>query len=177
MKDNQMLVKKFVKQCADYLCDSFGEIHFMHKTKPPYDQWGLEVVAVEDGGEDSMDADCNIWNKDRPCPFEYKGRVVFDKCLLPPYTPRKALDKKSFPCHDACLYVFGWKDGTGSEIRTGSDGVFSLPSTIPCENEKATDSKEEADTIPVSKALIDEIRSLHLSLGSYKDRKKRRLRR
>ena len=38
--------------------------------------------------------------------LRYVGRVVMDRCLLPPYVPRKALDRKSFPVHDACTYVF-----------------------------------------------------------------------
>jgi hypothetical protein len=37
----------------------------------------------------------------------YYGRVVFDRYTFPGYVPRKALDKKSFPSHDACTYVFG----------------------------------------------------------------------
>jgi hypothetical protein len=36
----------------------------------------------------------------------YLGRIVFDKYLFPPYTPRKALDNRSFPVHDACTFVF-----------------------------------------------------------------------
>ncbi len=117
MHENQMLVKTFVKGCQSFLCPLNGEIQFMHKTKPPYDQWELERIAVEVVPEEQIwdtASACaaksdSILDAD-PCPFEYKGRVVFDRCLLPPYVPRKALDKKSFPCHDACLFVFGLKD-------------------------------------------------------------------
>ena len=161
MKENQMLVKKFVKQCVHYLHPS-GEIQFKHKTKPPYDQWGLERVAVEEDG---------VWSEKDPCPLEYKGRVVFDKCLLPPYTPRKALNKKSFPYHDACLFVFGWK--TQKDTDENGSGK-SYPSTIPVEDEAQDET--EKDIMPVSNAMIDEIRNLHLMFGSYQDRKHRKLR-
>jgi len=122
MKDNQMLVRKFVKQCAQFLHPTSGEIHFLHKTKPPYDQWKLEQIAVEVSHDDDHRHD-DIWHVERdPCPFLYKGRVVFDRCLLLPYVPRKALDKKSFPCHDACLFVFGWSsDNNGSGHDSGTD--------------------------------------------------------
>jgi hypothetical protein len=59
-------------------------------TKPPYNQWRIEQFAIEG---------CSN--------TQYLGRIVFDRSLLPPYIPRKALDKKSFPTHDACTYVFG----------------------------------------------------------------------
>jgi 25S rRNA (uracil2634-N3)-methyltransferase len=192
MQENQMLVKRFVKQCVHYLHPILGEIHFLHKTKPPYDQWGLEKVAVEDCSREdaatsgkseleSVSEQQRVWSDDCPCPFEYKGRVVFDKCLLPPYTPRKALDKKSFPCHDACLYAFGWKergDGDQRSKKANFDIKTSFPSTIPVN--QGDDSKNEmgrsnVGVVPVTEELIDKIRSLHLSLGSSKERKKRKL--
>ena len=187
MHENQMLVRRFVKQCVGYLHPSMGEIHFLHKTKPPYDQWGLESVAVANNNSKEAEVKVKVeqvhgqqlWSEDAPCPFEYKGRVVFDKCLLPPYTPRKALDKKSFPCHDACLFVFGWKhddDDDGNE----EEDVSCFPATIPTRTGTGTGtrtqaSKENNGIIPVTEDLIDEIRSIHLSLGSHKDRKKRKL--
>lgn len=39
--------------------------------------------------------------------MQYFGRIVFDRYLFPPYIPRKALDRKSFPSHDAVLFAFG----------------------------------------------------------------------
>lgn len=64
----------------------------------------------------------------------YLGRVVLDKSLLPPYTPRKALCRKSFTVHDACTYVFGLNDhmpkrGDASGDRdaaTNADGKRSV---------------------------------------------------
>jgi len=38
--------------------------------------------------------------------LRYAGKIVLDRALILPYIPRKALDRKSFPCHDACIYVF-----------------------------------------------------------------------
>lgn len=179
MHDNQMLVRKFVKQCVGYLHPLGGEIQFLHKTKPPYDQWGLESVAVADSvenpnGTEGAEGLEFLWTKDEPCPFEYKGRVVFDKCLLPPYTPRKALDKKSFPCHDACLYVFGFQG------RDRVDSTLLYPTTIPAKGPNTIEDRqipkeEMGGIIPVTEGLIDELRSMHLLLGSQTDRKKRKL--
>ena len=145
MEENKELVRKFVRNALSYLT-SDGEILMAHKTKPPYCQWGLEKVALEGlGGAESK----------RVVEFEYKGRVVFDKCLMKPYTPRKALDRKSFPCHDACVYVFGWKS------KRGTDGEFK--STIPEE-----DGEGEHQVLAVKEEMIDELRSLHLGLSEVK---------
>lgn len=91
MEHNKSLVREFTHSAASLLHEQHGEIHMTHKTKPPFDQWKIEQVALE---------------KD-PQGVTYLGRVVFDRALFPPYVPRKALHKKSFPCHDACIYIFG----------------------------------------------------------------------
>lgn len=59
--------------------------------QPPFDQWRLEEIACTES-------------------TKYLGRIVLDRFLLAPYIPRKALDAKSFSCHDACTYVFGKSD-------------------------------------------------------------------
>ncbi len=53
--------------------------------------------------------------------------MVFDKCVFCPYKPRKALDRKSFPCHDACVYKFGWKekDDNNEDDDNGDGSVES----------------------------------------------------
>lgn len=196
MQDNQILVKKFVKQCKRFLHPISGEIHFMHKTKPPYDQWKLEEIVIQEEEEEEEvvvvvveDLDhkddnhlCDEAKKsnDYPsCPLVYMGRIVFDRCLLMPYIPRKALDKKSFPCHDACLFVFGWKDTVtknSKEIKrnatnnkTGRDVDHPIfPSTIPLGGPSQDDA-----VLPVTKQVIDEIRVIQMTLGSYKERKSR----
>jgi hypothetical protein len=62
-------------------------------SQPPYNQWGLEKVALE-----GLKANTDL---------QYHGRVILDRALWIPYVPRKALDRASFPCHDACTYIFG----------------------------------------------------------------------
>lgn len=94
MDCNKDLVRKFVAQARHYLTPN-GQIHINHKTKPPYNQWNLAEVALED---------CHQYEGPH---VHYLGRVVLDRALLPPYVPRKALCQKSFPVHDACTYMFG----------------------------------------------------------------------
>jgi len=204
MHDNQMLVKKFIHECQSFLSPDKGEIQFLHKTKPPYDQWGLErIIAVAEEqvtvmatGEDGSDTIPTTIP--HTCPFEYKGRVAFDRCLLPPYVPRKALDKKSFPCHDACLFVFGWKtnddnnnnnNNDDGNIVCGQNGgnqegldakshAFAPTIPVPVHGKGKNDNDDEENkggVLPVTVEMIDEIRSSHMNLGSYKERKKRKM--
>jgi len=147
MEENKELVRKFVANALPYLHDE-GEIHMCHKTKPPYNHWGLEKVALEGIA-------ANIGSDDERH-FEYKGRVVLDKCTLPPYTPRKALDKKSFPCHDACFYVFGWR-------RNEDDAVNQSNATIPNIDNEQLDRPNLSSIIKVTEKVVETIRSTHLS--------------
>lgn len=137
IEENKELVRKFVLNALPYLTED-GEIHMCHKTKPPYNHWCLEKVALEGTG---------VHNG-----FEFKGRIVFDKCTLPPYTPRKALDRKSFPCHDACFYVFGWSKS-------------SFQSTIPMNNREELPGllPNHASIIPVTEKVLEKVRSIHIS--------------
>jgi Domain of unknown function (DUF2431) len=127
MEENKELVRQFVQQhvlaTAEANCPkkdfilhpTEGEIHICHKTKPPYDQWKLDYVALDQRIEtNNNERDlAEIAKTSGPAknmsPLElyFAGRIVLDRFLLPPYTPRKALDRKSFPCHDACFYIFG----------------------------------------------------------------------
>lgn len=88
MDHNKRLVQAFVEN-AKSRCLPGGQIHINHKTKPPFNQWKIDEVAVT-----------NIDN------VRFLYRVVLDRLLFRPYIPRKALDRKSFPCHDACTYIF-----------------------------------------------------------------------
>ena len=79
--------------------------------QPPFNQWGIEKVAVERPQHQPRPSTVEGNREDStttrpPRSVRYCGRVVVDRYLLPPYTPRKALDGKSFPFHDACTYVF-----------------------------------------------------------------------
>jgi 25S rRNA (uracil2634-N3)-methyltransferase len=192
MQDNQMLVRNFVKQCENLLHPTLGEIHFLHKTKPPYDQWKLDKIAVQDlDKKDNHEMLQDPAEKGSYPLIVYTGRVVFDRCLLLPYIPRKALDKKSFPCHDACLFVFGWRsmsDWSGRKsrsvvckVRSSSSSSSNrvtdrplFPPTIPIPLDLESSSQEDA-VLPVTKQMIDEIRGIQMKLGCYKDRKKRKL--
>jgi 25S rRNA (uracil2634-N3)-methyltransferase len=100
MQINKGLVKAFVGSAISYLSKKNGQIHINHKTKPPFNQWKIEDVAVEASAL-----------------IQYLGRIVLDRCLFPPYIPRKALDHRSFPVHDACTYVFACR-GSFEDITT-----------------------------------------------------------
>ena len=162
MLDNKRLVKEFVVTATrDLLDEHVGEIHMIHKTKPPYDQWNLEKAALAGWASDTDDdkEESNEGKTDSDVAFEFKGRVVFDKCLLPPYTPRKALDKKSFPCHDACLYVFGWKE------LSLSPSTDAFPPTIKHakdEIESEVHGIQDGLIIPVDRELIGKVRDAQL---------------
>lgn len=167
MEDNKDLVRRFVRGSRHLLHDN-GEIHMSHKTKPPFNQWKLEEMAIEQ---------C----EGEPPAVEYRGRVVLDRFCLPPYIPRKALDRKSFPCHDACIFIFGVADASASGD--------SMPSSIPKESVGNSNSKEgmSADLeppiiLPVNRSLIAKIREALLDnaakrgnknnkKGKYKKRK------
>lgn len=105
MEQNKTLVREFVSN-ARHFCKE--QIHINHKTKPPFNQWKLDEVVVSTAGN-----------------LRYLGRVVLDRHLFPPYVPRKALDRKSFPCHDACTYIF---DVVNDSLRrNGSDKKANHP--------------------------------------------------
>jgi 25S rRNA (uracil2634-N3)-methyltransferase len=158
MERNKELVRRFVENASRLLSPVDGEIHICHKTKPPFNHWKLENIALQnmkDGG------------------LHYAGRVVLDRYLLPPYTPRKALDRKSFPCHDACFYIFAHN----RQIQACDSKKF--PSTL---SEDSTDGS--ASAIPITPDVILSFRrSLLLSRASQRSKqntntesKKRRLR-
>ena len=118
MEKNKSLVRNFVKSAQNILINrGDGEIYICHKTKPPFNQWNLEEVALENiqyshQQQQQLEQANNAFP---PRPLFYTGRIVLDRFLLPPYTPRKALDRKSFPCHDACFYIFAQKNSEGRE--------------------------------------------------------------
>jgi len=167
MEENKELVRQFMISALPFLDEECGEIHMAHKTKPPYNHWGLETVAMEGVQQYFRKGNVKEWNTGTR-KFEFRGKVVFDKCALPPYTPRKALDRKSFPCHDACVYVFGWN---GIEKQSNSIEKRRFHSTIPETKGLSGDvpNKEvegelpmPSSVIPVTVKMIDRIRSIHL---------------
>lgn len=143
MEENKELVRRFVNNARPFLAAG-GEIHMCHKTKPPFNQWKLEEVVM---------AACKEGPK-----YMYFGRIVLDRAILNPYTPRKALDKKSFPCHDACIYVFSLKKST--------KGKF--PATI-----RDDDESVQAVT-PEVVVMVRNAQLVKAKYESYNGKKKRR---
>ena len=168
MEFNKQLIRDYVGNAVtSRLVDKVdGEIHMLHKTKPPFNQWHIETVALEALGAKGDDDDERS--------LEYKGRIAFDRCLMPPYVPRKALDKKSFTCHDACTYVFGWSGGEGGA------GGKKYGCTIPL----GEDDGCAEPLLAVTEDMIISIRHMHLNVkaakmaaGGGKDKKWKKRRR
>lgn len=145
MEENKELVRRFIR-CASQLLHSNGEIHMLHKTKPPYNQWKLESVAVES---------CKG--------MMYCGRVVLDRFALTPYTPRKALDRKSFPCHDACTFIFK-RSKKAANAKSDETGP-SFPSTIPSDI-----GLSNSTIVPITVNMISKVRKNHLQKGKSTER-------
>lgn len=148
METNKQLVRDFVANAKLFVVEN-GEIQMCHKTKPPFNQWRIEEVAVEHcQGKEPI--------------VHYCGRVVLDRCLIWPYQPRKALDRKSFPCHDACIYIF--KVSSSNNIHTNMSH-----NTIQSKNYTDNDDDaEEECLIAVSSTLIMDIRATHLAHAAKK---------
>jgi len=160
MDKNKYMIRQFIL-CADSLLHKKnGEIHMAHKTKPPYDQWGLRDI-----NSSKICAPAKICQN-----IIFHGHIVLDRCSFHPYTPRKALDKKSFTCHDACIFVFGRKqvEGSSNEIKSTSSRSFLW--TLPIVSQTYA-SNEKTDVVLVTKAMIHEIRSLHYSEALKKKNK------
>ena len=151
MEENQKLVRLFSQE-ASRLLSKDGEIVITHKTKPPFDQWRIQDIALQDCSE----------------AVEFIGSVAFDRALFPPYVPRKALDKKSFPCHDARMYVFGMKNGHGAirqQINEASCDALFDDSVLVADPSKL---------VPVDSGVINLLRSTLLAPKANEWRKKRK---
>lgn len=108
MLENQNMLVAFFAECEQYLVkkteSSGGYVHITHKTFEPFCWWDIRGIGERSGS------------------YTYTGSLLFDRCLFPGYINRKALDKKSFPLHDAQVFEFAHnksadKNGTSS---TGS---------------------------------------------------------
>jgi 25S rRNA (uracil2634-N3)-methyltransferase len=186
MEFNKYLVRKFMVQASTLLHPIMGEAHMTHKTKPPYDQWKLDQVAVEPwevpGQQESKyDQNDKVNSKGLDNSMEYAGRIVFDKCSFWPYTPRKAKDKKSFPCHDACIFVFGRKDsvifdkkGRARKVQSNRRKALSehFPSTIPVDaSDQESQDYLNRRPIAVTSKIIDKVRNTHLVCAQHRHSK------
>ena len=199
MELNRYLIQSFIQDnvlqynLLDPIC---GEIHMAHKTKPPYNQWKLDELVLSSSSVTKSittsnrattknnvenNHDCNLKNsflkkqeesdndQSNTIQLYYHGRVVLDKCLYPPYTPRKALDRKSFPCHDACIYIFGMSN---NDINTDNETNQLFKHTInidTCRDIEKKNEKEKQLLIPVTKEIITNIRNLHLLQAEKKN--------
>lgn len=137
MEQNKGLVANFVKEASYILAEpccttgcNGGQIHINHKTKPPFNQWKIEKVALKNLEQGYIDGKETLQtNETRTTTrISYFGRVVWDRALFHPYIPRKALDSKSFSNHDACTYIFS-KGGQGVGMIADSHAGNFLPLT------------------------------------------------
>jgi 25S rRNA (uracil2634-N3)-methyltransferase len=178
MEENKELVRKFVESSRSVLTDKGdGELYVCHKTKPPFNQWNLEEVALEHQTEDTGTKQTVRFGR-RPL-LRYSGRIVLDRFLLPPYTPRKALDKKSFPCHDACFYVFAHqqREDKGSAMTTAVRQKTTIfAPTIPRNGGASENGNNNtaARLIKIEPDLIRTIRRTHLKKDIHPRKKKRK---
>lgn len=152
MDHNKRLVQAFVENAKSH-CLPGGQIHINHKTKPPFNQWKIDKVAVT-----------NVDN------VRFLYRVVLDRHLFRPYIPRKALDRKSFPCHDACTYIFEVTDPCTKRIdptcQKDQPLVLSDLSELQC--------IAPSQLIRVTSQLIQKLRSELLQRQSSDTEKKMR---
>ena len=139
MDRNKELVRLFVENARRFAVNG-GEIHMCHKTKPPFNQWRLEKVAVELCSEE----------------VTYTGRIVLDRCLLPPYQPRKAKHSKSFPCHDACIYIFQICHDNSDEQK--ADATLPEPVEYDLTTSLLVESSPALSLFSVTQILIHAIR-------------------
>lgn len=154
MEKNKTLVQDFVAN-SRHLLKPQGQIHLNHKTKPPFNQWNIEEVAVETCQDENDTDSPNVY---------YLGRVVFDRFLFPPYVPRKALHHKSFPSHDACTFVFGL-DRKGSLATDVID--FDKMSKI-----NVTSEPNASTLVRVTPDLIRQLRSSFVNNRAFYSRVK-----
>eukprot|EP00946_MAST-07B_sp_MAST-7B-sp1_P003679 g3679.t1 len=106
MESNKRMLRRFFERAVNFL-EPGGEVHIVHKTKPPYNQWDLSELVAESG-------------------MKLEAAVVFDRELYPGYTNRKALvGRGSFPISDARTFVFAsplvLRDGSGIQSTVSDD--------------------------------------------------------
>mmetsp|Transcript_21659 Transcript_21659/g.51158 ORF Transcript_21659/g.51158 Transcript_21659/m.51158 type:complete len:487 (+) Transcript_21659:59-1519(+) len=187
MQDNQRLIRGFVQSARPLSGQISGEIHICHKTKPPYNQWKLEEqvelgLTEQDDNEIQKQQALTSSSKVLLPDLRYEGRIVLDRFLIKPYTPRKALDRKSFPCHDACFYVFAAvvngneKNNLGTTTNAHERSEVSFLPTVSVEQD-GDDGDDESNTasqslVRVDNELIRSIREHHLAMAHVTGRKR-----
>lgn len=86
LEQNIMLLRQFFREAKLFMNET-SEIHISHKTIEPFCWWNIIQLGRNEG-------------------LHFAGCVIFDRYLYPGYINRKVLDKKSFPLHDALVYIF-----------------------------------------------------------------------
>jgi 25S rRNA (uracil2634-N3)-methyltransferase len=154
MELNKQLIRMFAANAVPML-NRNGQIHINHKTKPPFNQWNIEQEVLAGGNEQQQ--------------LVYLGRIVLDRALLPPYTPRKALDRKSFPHHDACTYIFS-KIESPSETTTMKKTMENAGGILVAASTDTLHDDQLANTVvPVTPDLIYTLRTNFLIVKSRYD--------
>jgi 25S rRNA (uracil2634-N3)-methyltransferase len=150
MAHNKSLIRGFVCSATPFLAAK-GQIHMNHKTKPPFDQWDIVQVVLS--------AESTI---------RYCGRVVLDRLTLPPYVPRKALDRKSFPCHDACSYVFDAVTDGNRNQSNPLDAARTLQNENDIEDFLLSSKNVQSSLLPITPEIIGIIRARLLQTSAKK---------
>lgn len=118
LEANRQLISRFCAGSACLLAPG-GEVHMTHKVG--LQQWNIEQQGEGSGGGDATtSAEGRAEGSARGTGLVYAGAVVFDRAAYPPYRPRKALDKSSFPISDAQTFVFAKGASRSATIRTAT---------------------------------------------------------
>jgi len=153
MEDNKRMLKLFFSKVIDLLVPG-GEVHLVHKTKPPYNQWDIEEQVGDSG-------------------MKLAGAIVFDREQYPGYINRKALvGRGSFPISDARTFVF-----VAPLILRPSPDILSIHSTFQQLNvakEKALILVDDDMLTSVCGNLIKKKRESSARGGGGSSSKKRR---
>jgi hypothetical protein len=111
--------------------------------------------------------------------LQYNGLIVFDRWLFDPYIPQKALSKKTFPTHDACIYIFHCSCSCSCSVCYHPTTAPLITTTTKRKHTKAIDDKTDiqpswkSSVTCVTINLIQEIRTtLLLKYNSKKIKSK-----
>ena len=166
MSQNQAILQQFARSAVPLLTPGDGEVHIAHKTIAPFSWWDVPRQMSDTGR------------------LQLKQRVVFDRSAYPPYRNRKALHKKSFPCHDAEIFVFsvtaeekaGKGKGKGKAAVAVEAGEEEVAEAAEAKDVSSTTSlTAPMDVDPSTLRVVDlkkELTRLGDAPGSFKGMKK-----
>lgn len=135
---NKTLIKNFIASAARVLDQkSSSQIQLTHKTKEPFSWWNIPNLCPEDSG------------------VAFLRSIIFDACLFPGYTPRKAGENKSFPTFDAVVHCFQISTGTDETVE-----AIRVESTESMTSLLHQDTLEKFDLVKISRARLLQVVSL-----------------